>query len=47
MGGCCFTPRKTQLLWWYWFLLFSVVGVSMFIAAVYVGRAARSGLIQP
>lgn len=47
MGGCCFTPRKTQLLWWYWLLLFSVVGIPMFAAALYVRRAARGGLIEP
>ncbi len=47
MGGCCFTPRKTQLLWWYWLLLFSVVGIPMFAAALYVQRAARHGIIEP
>jgi len=47
MGGCCFTPRKTQLLWWYWLVLFSVVGIPMFAAALYVRRAARHGLIEP
>jgi hypothetical protein len=47
MGGCCFAPRKTQLLWWYWLLLFSVVGIPMFAAALYVRRAARHGLIEP
>jgi hypothetical protein len=47
MGGCCFTPRKTQLLWWYWLLLFSIVGIPMFAAALYVRHAARHGLIEP
>jgi hypothetical protein len=47
MGGCCFTPRKRQLLWWYWLLLFSIVGIPMFAAALYVRRAARHGLIEP
>ncbi len=45
MGGCCFTPRKRQLLWWYWLLLFSVVGIPMFAAALYVQRAARHGVV--
>jgi hypothetical protein len=47
MGGCCFTPKKTQLLWWYWLLLFSLVGIPMFGAALYVRRAARHGLLEP
>lgn len=47
MGGCCFTPRKTQLLWWYWLLLFSIVGIPMFAAALYARHAARHGLIEP
>lgn len=46
MGGCCFTPKKTQLLWWYWLLLFSIVGIPMFAAALYVRHAARHGLIE-
>jgi hypothetical protein len=47
MGGCCFTPKKTQLLWWYWLLLFSIVGIPMFAAALYVRRAARHGVLEP
>lgn len=47
MGSCCFTPRKRQLLWWYWLLLCSVVGIPMFAAAVYVQRAARHGIVEP
>jgi hypothetical protein len=47
MGGCCFTPKKTQLLWWYWLLLFSIVGIPMFVAALYVRRAARHGVVEP
>jgi len=47
MGGCCFTPRKTQLLWWYWLLLFSIVGIPMFAAALYARHAARHGLVEP
>jgi len=46
MGGCCFTPKKTQLLWWYWLLLFSVVGIPMLVAALYVQRCARHGIIE-
>jgi len=46
MGGCCFTPRKTQLLWWYWLVLFSVVGVPMFAAALYVQRASSRGILD-
>ncbi len=46
MGGCCFTPRKTQLLWWYWLLLFSVVGIPMFAAALYVQRASGRGILD-
>jgi hypothetical protein len=46
MGGCCFTPKKTQLLWWYWLLLFSIVGIPMFAAALYVRSAARHGLLE-
>jgi hypothetical protein len=46
MGGCCFTPRKTQLLWWYWLLLFSVVGIPMFAAALYVQRASGRGMLD-
>jgi len=45
MGGCCFTPKKTQLLWWYWLLLFSVVGIPMLAAALYVQRVTRHGII--
>jgi hypothetical protein len=47
MGGCCFTPKKTQLLWWYWLLLFSIVGIPMFVAALYIRQAARHGVIEP
>ncbi|MCX7011818.1 MAG: hypothetical protein NTW86_04505 [Candidatus Sumerlaeota bacterium] len=36
MGTCCFTPRKTHFLWWYWLLLASVVGIPMLLAALYV-----------
>ena len=46
MGGCCFTPAKRQLLWWYWLLLLSVVGIPMFLAALYVQRVARRGLVE-
>ena len=38
MGTCCFTPRKTHFLWWYWLLLASVVGIPMFLAARHVQR---------
>jgi hypothetical protein len=38
MGGCCYTPRRTQILWWYWLLLASVVGIPMLIACWYVER---------
>lgn len=46
MGGCCFTPKKTQLLWWYWLLLFSVVGIPMLAATLYVQRVTRQGIIE-
>ncbi|MGD1002509.1 MAG: hypothetical protein ABSA67_17600 [Candidatus Brocadiia bacterium] len=42
MGVCCFTPRKTEFLWWYWLLLASIVGVPMFLAALFVARRADS-----
>lgn len=38
MGSCCFTPRRTQFLWWYWLLLASIVGIPMFLACWYVSR---------
>ncbi len=38
MGSCCFTPRRTQFLWWYWLLLASIVGIPMLLAAWYVAR---------
>lgn len=38
MGSCCFTPRRTQFLWWYWLLLASIVGIPMFLACWYVHR---------
>jgi hypothetical protein len=38
MGSCCFTPRRTQFLWWYWLLLASIVGIPMFLACWYVAR---------
>lgn len=38
MGGCCYTPRRTQFLWWYWLLLASVVGIPMLLACLYVDR---------
>ena len=43
MGGCCFAPKKTQFLWWYWLLLFSIVGIPMFLAALYIERRSRTG----
>jgi len=43
MGGCCFTPKKTQLLWWYWLLLLSVVGIPMFLAAIYIKKRSQRG----
>ncbi|MDH4240715.1 MAG: hypothetical protein OEW48_14240 [Phycisphaerae bacterium] len=43
MGSCCFTPKKTQFLWWYWLLLFSIVGIPMFLAALYIERRSRTG----
>ena len=46
MGGCCFSPRPRQLLWWYWLLLFSVVGIPMLIAALYIQRKAKRGILQ-
>ncbi len=42
MGSCCFTPKKTQFLWWYWLLLFSIVGIPMFLAALYIERRSRT-----
>ena len=42
MGVCCFAPKKTEFLWWYWLLLASVVGIPMFLAALYVARKADS-----
>jgi len=41
MGTCCFTPKKTEFLWWYWLLLFSVVGIPMFIAALYMANRSK------
>src|SRR2546426_225383 len=38
MGTCCFTPRRTQFLWWYWLLLASIVGIPMLLACWYVAR---------
>jgi hypothetical protein len=38
MGGCCYTPRRTQFLWWYWLLLASIVGIPMLLACLYVAR---------
>jgi hypothetical protein len=38
MGSCCYTPRKSHFLWWYWLLLASIVGIPMLIAALYVAR---------
>ncbi len=38
MGTCCFTPRKTEVLWWYWLLLFSIVGIPMLLATLYVAK---------
>jgi hypothetical protein len=46
MGGCCFTPKKTQLLWWYWLLLFSIVGIPMLAATLYVQRVTHRGMIE-
>ena len=41
MGGCCFVPSKRHLLWWYWLLLTSIVGIPMLLAVLYVrGRTA-------
>src|ERR1051325_8328310 len=36
MGSCCFTPRRSQFLWWYWLVLASIVGIPMLLAAWYV-----------
>ena len=41
MGTCCFTPKKTDFLWWYWLLLFSVIGIPMFLAALYISKRAK------
>lgn len=38
MGSCCFTPRRTQVLWWYWLLMASIVGIPMLLACLYVAR---------
>src|ERR1043166_6130830 len=38
MGACCFTPRRTQFLWWYWLVLATVVGIPMLLAGWYVAR---------
>ena len=43
MGSCCFTPKKTQLLWWYWLLLLSIVGIPIFFAALYISRRSQKG----
>lgn len=43
MGSCCFTPRRSQFLWWYWLLLASIVGIPMLIACWYVARQAKAG----
>lgn len=41
MGGCCYSPSIRQLLWWHWLLLFSIVGIPMLLAALYVQNVAR------
>jgi len=51
MGSCCFTPRKSHFLWWYWLALATVIGAPMLLAAWYVAnrvdvpRAGRPFLI--
>ena len=39
MGGCCYTPRRTDFLWWYWLVLTFVFCVPMTLAALVVKRA--------
>ena len=43
MGSCCFTPKKTHFLWWYWLGLASIVGIPMLLAARYVARRRAAG----
>lgn len=43
MGTCCFTPKKTHFLWWYWLVLASVIGIPMLLAALYVKRRRARG----
>jgi hypothetical protein len=31
-------PNRKQFLWWYWLLLASIIGIPMFLAALYVAR---------
>jgi phosphoglycerol transferase MdoB-like AlkP superfamily enzyme len=38
MGSCCFMPSKKQFLWWYWLLLFSIIGIPMLAAVWFVSR---------
>ena len=38
MGSCCFTPSKSDFLWWYWLLLASVVGIPMLLAVCYITK---------
>ncbi len=38
MGACCFTPKRTQFLWWYWLVLASIVGIPMLLAAWYIAQ---------
>jgi len=33
MGGCCYTPRKTDFVWWYWLVLTLVFCIPMTVAA--------------
>ena len=42
MGTCCYSPKRSEFLWWYWLLLASVVGVPMFLACRYVERRAAT-----
>lgn len=43
MGTCCFTPKKTHFLWWYWLALASIIGIPMLLAALYVKRHKARG----
>jgi hypothetical protein len=42
MGSCCFAPTKRDFLWWYWFVLVSIVGIPMLAAVLYVA-SCRAG----